>query len=321
MIQRKCKECGSIFLTSNPNTKYCRICLPGQADMEFPLKKIELPDYKICLIVTTMNQWKYTQGTLDSLKRSTLFPHDTVVIDGASIDGTQEKIRSYYPYIHLIELDRPYWISYAWNRALEYALSKHYDIIGILNNDLILTDNWLTQTLEAFDDPDVGYASPYFSGYHMEYGKNRYGYVDENITRAGNQIVPVSWMCGACFLLRRQAVEEIGMFDEGFLFGNDEVDYCTRLWLNGWKVVAHHGIEVVHLVSKTIRVHKGNTGDRAEELFNEYGVVWKDHRQYFYEKWDPLVLDAIYETIKPIQEAMDVKPGVRRRIWNPLAQL
>jgi len=319
MTQHKCWGCGSIFIGEG---NYCRVCIKNGlqvASQELPMTPISL-DKRVGIIITTLNQWSYTRDCLQSLRANTEYPIDTIVLDGASTDGTPDRLRSEFPYVKLIELDRPYWISYAWNRALEHALDNGYDYIGILNNDILFSKKWLSYVLHCFDDPNVGYASPIQTtkgGTIRDMGKNRLGYFDITLHWSGAHEVPVMWMPGACILLRREAVEDVGFFDESFFFGNDEVDYCMRLWLNGWKVVSTSHTKIVHYVSKTISQHGGKEGKRTKELKEEYGVTYVHPRQRFYEKWDVDTIKAIWETVRPMQNPPGFNDDRAVRIWTP----
>lgn len=321
MSQRVCHVCGSIFAGQGIA---CRVCKKKGLDKDTgldtePLLPVEIPDgLRVGLYMTTMNQWNVTRPALHSLKANTLYPYDAYIMDGASEDGTPDKVRAMFPWVTVLELDKPYWVSYAWNRVLMHALLKEYDYIGILNNDLLFKLGWLKQTLRCFiEDPDVGYASPIHEtkyGTPREMGKNRYGHYDATVYWEGSAIVPLVWMPGACIILRREAVEDVGMFDENYYFGDDEVDYCIRLWHNGWKVVANSDSKIVHLLSVTITEHGGNVGKRAADLKENYGVTYINPKEYFYQKWSVSDLDCIMGTIKPEQE----KAGVATRsvrVW------
>jgi N-acetylglucosaminyl-diphospho-decaprenol L-rhamnosyltransferase len=57
----------------------------------------------------------------------------------------------------------------------------------------------------------------------------------------------VDWISGSAMLLRRDAVEEVGGFDEGFFMYGEDVDLCTRLRAAGWAVVFSPEVEIRHV--------------------------------------------------------------------------
>lgn len=318
MKQRVCYICGSGYV-SNDNA--CRVCIRKGLHLSSRSPNLGVvksqvkvpPGLKVGIYITTMNQWKVTKNCLISLKEHTRYPIDTYIMDGASTDNTVENTKKKFPWVKILKLDKPYWVAYAWNRILEHALDNDYDYIGILNNDLLFQPGWLTHTLSCFmQDPDVGYASPIHKttrGKIREIGKNRYGYYDATLysKELPTEPYPVGWMPGACIILRKEAVKEVGMFDENFYFGDDEVDYCVRLWHNGWKVVTTPLSYITHLVSVTISKHGGNKGNRTKELKDNYNVDYISPKKYFYQKWSVSDLDSIMDTILPEQEAVGIQ--------------
>lgn len=63
--------------------------------------------------------------------------------------------------------------------------------------------------------------------------------------------MPVDWVSGACMLLRRKAIDDIGLMDEQFFLYWEDADWCRRMWKNGWKVIYFPKAHVVHYVGKS----------------------------------------------------------------------
>jgi N-acetylglucosaminyl-diphospho-decaprenol L-rhamnosyltransferase len=59
--------------------------------------------------------------------------------------------------------------------------------------------------------------------------------------------VRVDWVSGACFVVRRDAFEQVGGFDEAYFMYAEDVDLCWRLGRAGWSVAYVPGAEVTHL--------------------------------------------------------------------------
>ena len=57
----------------------------------------------------------------------------------------------------------------------------------------------------------------------------------------------VEWLSGAALLVRREAADAVGLFDEDFFMFSEEVDWLTRFRRAGWKVLFFPGAEVVHV--------------------------------------------------------------------------
>ena len=56
----------------------------------------------------------------------------------------------------------------------------------------------------------------------------------------------VDWVIGACMMLRRGALEDVGLLDGGFFMYYEDIDLCYRLWKQGWKVYYNPGVTVLH---------------------------------------------------------------------------
>lgn len=308
-------------LTVNKVGYYRATGLITEEPEEF-LKKITVPEgKKVSIIVTTMNEWVWTKKTLTSIIENTHYPYTLNVLDAASTDCTPALIRKLFPQVNLYELDNKYWVAYAWNRAIDIAKEQEADYVAILNNDLQMSENWLKGLLWTFEvDPDVGLVSPKFMNPDWntvrDMGKNRYDWSDETIIFDEYAIVPFTWTVGACFLMPMEAVNKVGYFDEDFFFGCDEIDYCIRMWQEGYRVVCNSVVPIVHYVSRTISKHKGQKGNRAQELYDNYGVTWRFPREYFFEKWDNDTLNAIYETVKPEQDRLVNINRWKQQIWE-----
>ena len=74
----------------------------------------------------------------------------------------------------------------------------------------------------------------------------------------------VDWVTGACMLVRRQALDQVGLFDEGFFMYSEELDLCRRLRAAGWEVVHLPSATVVHYEGRS----SGQVAARRQLLFD-----------------------------------------------------
>ncbi|NQU74541.1 MAG: glycosyltransferase, partial [Candidatus Omnitrophica bacterium] len=65
-----------------------------------------------------------------------------------------------------------------------------------------------------------------------------------------NSVREVDWVAGASFIMRRETVDHIGLFDEKFHFGFEDVDWCYRAKKNGWKIYYFPKGEIIHDVQR-----------------------------------------------------------------------
>jgi len=67
-------------------------------------------------------------------------------------------------------------------------------------------------------------------------------------TSDGVTSMTVDWVSGACMVVRKKAIEDVGLMDERFFIYWEDVDWCKRMWHSGWKVVYFPQASIVHYV-------------------------------------------------------------------------
>jgi GT2 family glycosyltransferase len=165
------------------------------------------------------------------------------------------------------------------------------DKILILDNDLILPDDavWLEKLWQRMEDhPEVGLLAPMlvfagYSGIVQAAGigltdRGRVGYLGRAEPVASVQASPIEVVAApaACWLVRREAQQAVGLFsDEFYPVQYEDVDFCVRLGLAGWTIVCDRSVTVRHIENVT-----------TQNLEN-YGFSRLTVRQWmqFKEKW------------------------------------
>ncbi len=159
--------------------------------------------------------------------------------------------------------------------------------IVFLNDDTIVTKNWLNPMISYMEDnPQVGAVQPkiknmrkkdYFEyagaagGYMDVYGypfcRGRIFYTTERDRGQYDDIVDVAWTSGNCMVTRVDVLKKVGLFDEIFYIYQDEADLCWRMHIYGYKmtyiptsVVYHYGSGTVGGITPwKIFLHHRNT--------------------------------------------------------------
>lgn len=80
----------------------------------------------------------------------------------------------------------------------------------------------------------------------------------------------VQWVSGSCCLLRREALDEIGLFDERFFLYVEDVDLCTRLRAAGWEVRFSPELEVLHVGGISTRGHRRMTLEHSKSIYRYF---------------------------------------------------
>jgi N-acetylglucosaminyl-diphospho-decaprenol L-rhamnosyltransferase len=191
---------------------------------------------------------------------------ETWVVDNASRDGSAELVREQFPTVHLIENARNVGFAPANNQAIEQSNGRY---VVLLNSDTEVYPGTL-ETLVQFMDrhPKAAGCGPRMLNADgslqpscqpmLTPGREfwRLAFLDRLWPRATypqerwDLSLPhrVEVIKGACFLLRRAALDQVGLLDEQYFMYTEEVDVCYRLAQAGWSLwwvpqarVKHHG--------------------------------------------------------------------------------
>jgi GT2 family glycosyltransferase/Tfp pilus assembly protein PilF len=240
----------------------------------------------VSIIILTYNQLRYTRECVESLRRHTPQPHEIVFVDNGSSDGTDKWLRQQVGKninYRLIENKTNHGFSKGSNQGIKAARGKY---ILLLNNDVVLTEGWLTGLLECLESsqrtgivgpmansisgpqqvPKVGYSSVTDLD---EYARS---FREKNLGRR----IPFRRIVGFCMLFRRELVEKIGLLDESFGTGNfEDDDFCLRAELAGYRNLIAGDVFIHHFGSRSF------VGNKID-----YRKTMKGNRNYFVEKWD-----------------------------------
>lgn len=153
-------------------------------------------------------------------------------------------------------------------RNLAYKLAA-YDRILILDNDVILpSDAWWLDTLwqRMDDDPQVGIVGPMlvfadFPGIVQGAGigltdRGRVGYLSrgERVEHVPSTLCEVVASPSACWLVRKEAQQMAGLLsDEFYPVQYEDIDFCVRLGLAGWRILCDRSVRVKHIENVTTR--------------------------------------------------------------------
>lgn len=77
------------------------------------------------------------------------------------------------------------------------------------------------------------------------------------LTMASDGVRPmeVDWVSGACMLVRRRAIEDVGLLDERFFMYWEDADWCRRMWEKRWKVVYYPTATIIHYTGASSHQH------------------------------------------------------------------
>ena len=217
----------------------------------------------VSVVVVTWNALPWLEHCLDSVRR-----HDVVVVDNGSTDGTVAFVRERYPEARVIE--QPNKGMGGGNNAGMRAADGRY--FFLLNSDAWVVDDALERLVELADrHPEAAVVGPKLLNTDGTLQRSvrgeptlwrlatEYLFIRKLAPRsrrlnplyrgdfAHDRTEEVDWLYGPALLVRREAADAVGLFDEDFFMFSEEVDWMTRFRRAGWKVLFFPGAQVVHV--------------------------------------------------------------------------
>jgi GT2 family glycosyltransferase len=217
----------------------------------------------------------------DALGRSHL-ACEILVVDNASSDGSPEMVRERFPQVLLLANAENKGFAAANNQAMAQAQGR---LVLLLNPDTVVRRDALDILVRFMDEtPTAGMAGPrlvypdgrfqhaafrfptlaqaFFDFFPMHYRlleSPLNGRYSRSLYTAGRPFV-IDHPLGACMMVRRQAIDEVGGMDEGFFMYCEEIDWAMRLKRAGWEIYCVPAAEVVHYAGQS-------TQQFREEMF------------------------------------------------------
>ena len=224
---------------------------------------------KIDIAIVTYNSAQVINACLEALERHPLTgPFHTIVIDNRSRDNTVAIIREQFPQVELIENRRNVGLAAAWNQAIRQGNNSY---VLLLNPDTQVSAGAIDLLAHHLDtNPTVGAVGPQLVGVdgHVQLSCREFPNLLSIVLRGtkldrffpGNaslqrylmsdwdhrQTREVDWLLGACILLRRSALDTVGMFDDGFFLYYEDIDWCFRARAAGWHIHYLPQAQILH---------------------------------------------------------------------------
>jgi GT2 family glycosyltransferase len=231
---------------------------------------------RVAVVVVTYDALPWIEQCLTSVRRV-----ETVVVDNGSSDGTVAFVRERFPDVRIIEAENR-GLGAGWNIGIRETSSRY---VLLLNADAWLAEGALERLVElAKTRPRAAVVGPRLlnpdgtlqrsvRGFptvwrlateYLFLRKLASGSSALNAFYAGgfdhDEVRDVEVVMGACMLVRREAIEQVGDCDEDYFLFSEETDWCFRFREAGWQVVFFPGAECVHVrgASHSGRLYREN---------------------------------------------------------------
>lgn len=271
---------------------------------------------KIGIVICNYNKKDYVLNCIQSVLESKNQDFDLYVADNASTDGSVEAIQEQYKErVRILTNPENLGGSGGFNLGIRKVLEEGYEYLCCLDNDILVDENAIGALADYLDKhPDTGVCGSIV--YHMDYPEyvQQYGldldfqhftaithyadYLDDGNIPEVNECDTVA-TCSV--MLRTQFIKEtdIGIMPEDNFIYWDDMEWCYRFKLAGYKVVT---------IRDSVVLHKMGSNTRPANTFINY-YMWRNRIHFFMkytpeEKLDQMsycilssVFDALYESM------------------------
>jgi len=227
------------------------------------------------------------------------FTAEVIVIDNASCDGSPQKVATLSPLVRLIRNEENLGFSEANNKGIRMSSGKH---VLILNDDTEFYPGALGLLVRALDaDPRIAAVGAKFlnpdGSLQRGNAPKRFprlrGMVSELLNldsilekspltrdlltnRRDEQLGgDAEQIDGACLLARREALDAVGLFDEGFFYLFEDTDLCYRWKKAGWRLVYCPEAQITHYGGSSFK--KVLRSERAAMYFDGLTRFFRKH--------------------------------------------
>jgi N-acetylglucosaminyl-diphospho-decaprenol L-rhamnosyltransferase len=217
----------------------------------------------VTVVVVTWNALPWIEQCLASVPG-----RDVIVVDNGSTDDTVRLVRERFPDVRVIEQENR-GMGGGNNTGMRAAAGRYF---FLLNSDAWVVADGIDRLVEFADaHPDAAVVGPRLRNVDGSLQRSvrgeptlwrlatEYLFIRKLAPRsrrlnplyAGGfdheEVVEADWLFGPALLVRREAADAVGLFDEDFFMFSEEVDWMTRFRRAGWKVLFFPGAEVVHV--------------------------------------------------------------------------
>lgn len=223
----------------------------------------------VSIIVVSWNAKEFLRQCLQSIYETIhSVTYEIIVVDNDSSDGSPEMVKKEFPRVKLICTGDNFGFAKGNNIGINHSNGKY---LFLINSDVEVKRGCINRMVSFMDKhPEIGLLGPkvqypdvtlqpscksfptlwntacyalaldailprskLFSSYLMRYWRH-------------DKVRPIDVIAGCCWMVRREAVNEVGLLDEEFFMYGEDIDWCRRFWMAGWQVVFFPYAEVIH---------------------------------------------------------------------------
>jgi GT2 family glycosyltransferase len=226
-----------------------------------------MPD--VSIIIVSWNAKQYLLDCLQSLVGTINgYSQEIIVVDNASSDDSPNAVASQFPQITLIKNEDNLGFAKANNIGIRKSIGRY---LCLINSDVVVLNNCIKAMIDFMEQhPGAGMAGPKILNpdRSLQVSCRHFPSIWNNLCQATglNKVFPKSdffsepfmkyWthdqvrkvdvLTGCFWMVRRKALEKVGLLDEDFFFYGEDLNWCKRFHDAGWDVVFYPKAEAIH---------------------------------------------------------------------------
>lgn len=208
---------------------------------------------RLTAIVVAYNSALVIERCLQSITGHCSATHEVIIVDNASVDGTAGLVAARFPWLRIIRNPDNVGFAAANNQAIHLAKGEY---VVLVNPDALIVGSTLDRMIAHLDRcQDVGISGathllpdgtecpavtvyPTPARYALWLLSGRWGWPTSGPS--------AGFVSGACLMIRRDCISEIGLLDESYFMYAEDADWCLRAETRGWAVRTAPGAHIVH---------------------------------------------------------------------------
>lgn len=293
------------------------------------------PGVDVSVIVVNYNTAHLLADMRQALERSVApgMTIELIIIDNASRDDSKAVLQRDFADCTLIFNDTNVGFGRANNQGLAHARGRH---ILLLNTDAFVSADTLGKTVQYMDaHPECGvlgvrlegrdgtlqpccryFPTPWNlflirTGLHAVFPRTR---MVDDLDWPHDSVRECDWVIGCYYMVRREVIEKIGLFDDRFFLYSEEVDHCRMTKAAGWKVVFFPHTTVIHLGGESAKSDAQLTAGR------QISSLQVESELLFFRKHYGVAGALAGWFLSTLGDVMDIVKCSLRRRWPRVAQ-
>lgn len=267
-------------------------------------------------VILNYNGFDDCRKCINSLKKISYDNLKIVVVDNASTDFSISELKKTFPWLEIIVSTHNGGYAAGMNIGAVFALKNNAQYILLMNNDIIVTENFLEPMLRTFNadnkigivSPKVGYTDKkeiiYCAGGRIDKilcgGVS--GYKGKEFSKYGNENREITLAEGCCMLIKSEVFQTIGFMNEKYFMYFEDVDFSLRV---REKYKLFYSCE-------SIIYHTSGAGKTWEEFGPNYNYYYTRNRLLLFKesKWPFRIYVIIFSTLNVMAKSIFLVKGI-----------